>query len=395
MLISSGILDLPQVLARATTKVSLPSSIVEFKSEKEVFLTIWLRLREATNWTEAGHEVAWHQHRISRPNASQTTPALVLNGLTSSDIQVHRGKSDLTISGLDFSFTFDHTRGYLVSWIASLAPLLELDPSTNAAIAPSFWRAPTDNDMPASFPYWQRFGVDTLTSELRSWDIVPPSGANKSVVIKTHTFLAPPVLAWGWDVHTTYTISSTGSLTVAVHLVPQGSFPTHIPRVGLDLRLPRRLKRARWLGLGPGESYPDKRAAQRVGVWGVGDVAVLHTPYEVPQEGGNRMDTRWVALTAPHGEGVRAKASGRDDWSAGHSGEGEGLFSFAAGRYSARALQEARHPCDLVEEEATLLRLDARVAGVGTGACGPGVREDLLVKTEEMRFGFVLERVGV
>ncbi|MCV5153381.1 beta-galactosidase small subunit, partial [Escherichia coli] len=49
------------------------------------------------------------------------------------------------------------------------------------------------------------------------------------------------------------------------------------------------------------------------------------------------------------------------------------------------------HPCDLVEEDATLLRLDAKVAGVGTAACGPGVREDLLVKVEEMKFSFVLE----
>jgi beta-galactosidase len=41
------------------------------------------------------------------------------------------------------------------------------------------------------------------------------------------------------------------------------------------------------------------------------------------------------------------------------------------------------------------LRLDGRVAGVGTAACGPGVREDLLVPVEEMEFGFRLEAVGV
>jgi beta-galactosidase len=48
----------------------------------------------------------------------------------------------------------------------------------------------------------------------------------------------------------------------------------------------------------------------------------------------------------------------------------------------------------LVDGAATVLRLDAKVAGVGTGACGPAVREDLLVKTEEMKFGFVLEAIG-
>lgn len=37
------------------------------------------------------------------------------------------------------------------------------------------------------------------------------------------------------------------------------------------------------------------------------------------------------------------------------------------------------------------MRLDARVVGVGTGACGPRVREDALVKVEPMEFSFVLE----
>jgi beta-galactosidase len=60
-------------------------------------------------------------------------------------------------------------------------------------------------------------------------------------------------------------------------------------------------------------------------------------------------------------------------------------FSFWVGRYRDGVVQAARHPSHLVgqeEEGVTLVRLDGRVAGVGTGAVG------------EMRFGFCLEAVG-
>ena len=85
--------------------------------------------------------------------------------------------------------------------------------------------------------------------------------------------------------------------------------------------------------------------------------------------------------------GLRAIASEKGDWSANTDRE----FSFLATRHSAESIQGANHPCDLVEEDATVVRLDAKIAGLGTAACGPGVREDLLVKVEDIKFGFVLE----
>jgi len=299
-------------------------------------------------------------------------------------------QSTSTVSGQNFHFTFDTARGYLTHWVANGVPLLEADPVTGAAIIPSFWRPPTDNDAPNSLPYWKRFGVDVLTSQLRSIDIKSSADA---VEVTTTTFLAPPVLPWGWNTTTKYIICPAGTLSISVSLSPTGPIPKHVPRAGLNLRIPRSLQTVRWLGLGPGESYPDKRAAQRVGVWSVASIADMQTRYEVPQEGGNRMGTRWVSLsssTRTGAPGIRAVAAGTEEWSEPSNRE----FSFAASAHDAHAVESARHPCDLVDGAATVLRLDAKVAGVGTGACGPAVREDLLVKTEEMKFGFVLEAIG-
>ena len=93
------------------------------------------------------------------------------------------------------------------------------------------------------------------------------------------------------------------------------------------------------------------------------------------------MDTRWVRLEQPNGSGLRV--SRRD----------ENVFNWTGTRLSAETIENAKHPCDLVREEATLLNLSPLVAGVGSATCGPGVREDLKVKVEPITFEFLLEMI--
>jgi len=381
-LLASGTLELPAIAPGSSATIPVPT-VAAITDSKETYLTLSFLSRESTAWADAGHEVAWFQHRLSMPKP--TTPASLSNA--PSQLKCLDSGIYTTIQGNGFSVVFDRARGYITKWVSDGISLLEADPATKAALLPSFWRAPTDNDNPLSVPYWRRFGVDALTSQLRSSTITSHAGY---VSINTVTFISPPVLDWGFVATTKYTVSSAGTLSIAVHLKPTGYIPAHVPRIGLDLRLPEGFETIQWNGLGPGESYPDKRSAQRIGVWTAKSVAELQTPYEVPQENGNRMGTRWVALRSRHGATIRATAGPGEEW----SNNSEGTFNWLASRHSTASLENAKHPCDLAVEQATLLRLDAHVAGVGTAACGPGVREDLLVKVEETRFSFVLERLG-
>lgn len=280
---------------------------------------------------------------------------------------------------------FDRARGCLTRWISNNKSLLDLDPSSKSALSPSFWRAPTDNDIPF-LDDWKNYGLDVLTSQLRSFKL--QSSPNGDVQLTSKLYITPPILAWGYNALVTYVISSNdGSLTVRVDLQPSGPSPKSIPRVGLDIRLDDSLDNASWFGLGPGESYVDKRDAQRIGIYSA-TTAQLHTPYEVPQENGNRMETRWVRMTDHYGAGIQATRLPS-------SGNGEeGLFQWSAGRHSPESLEKANHPRDLVEEKSVLWRLDAESRGVGTGACGPAVMEryDLLCK--ENTFVFRLEALG-
>jgi len=381
-LLESGELLIPEVKARQQAEFSLPQSIFSHTGENETFLTISFRLRAATSWADASHEVAWWQHKLPSPaTAQKPLPSLE----SRHTLQVQDSNTSLQISGSSWTLDFDRARGYLTSWQSAGHTLLQQDPRTSAAIIPSFWRAPTDNDVPISLPYWRRFGLDDMTSQLRSLS-VQSSEETGEVVVKTSTYLSPPVLAWGYNATTTYTAFPNGSLAVKVKLEPTGSYPKTIPRVGLELHLPKALDEATWFGPGPGESYPDSRRSQKVGIWSK-TVAELQTNYEVPQENSNRMDTRWLTISESGGSGISVTG--------GTTSDGTNLFKWAAGRQTAATLEAARHPCDLVEEDATLLRLDAEVAGVGSAACGPGVREEFEVKCRDIEFEFVLRPVGV
>jgi beta-galactosidase len=171
-------------------------------------------------------------------------------------------------------------------------------------------------------------------------------------------------------------------------LQPTGTAPKTVPRVGLNLRANSALQSARWLGLGPGESYPDKKAAQKFGLWNVENIASLQTVYDIPQENGNRADTAWVELVTPNGTGFRAAPLTSTVL---HGGSAS--LNWTASRYSDQTIEAARHPCDLTEEDAVLVRLDDQVAGVGTAACGPGPMEEHLVMVKDITFGMLLEAV--
>lgn len=282
------------------------------------------------------------------------------------------------MSGSDWNIHFDRVRGYITKWSRG-SDLLEVDPFTRAAIYPCFWRAPTDNDKDSAVSVWKDYGVHRMTSQLRSFKVEKSEGGS-GVSIETKTYFAPPVLGWGYDIHTVYHISSKGVLSINLDLKPKGVFPVDVPRVGLNIRLPKSLNQASWFGRGPGESYPDKKHSQAIGIWSSA-VDDLEVPYDVPQGNGNRMETRWVRLVDADGQGIKAS---RLDAS---------TFNWTGGRLSDQTIENAKHPCDLVCEDATLLNLSPRVAGVGSATCGPGVRDDLLVKVKPESYEFVLESI--
>lgn len=377
-LLHSGTLDIPEILPGEKKSLPYPRPLLELSTTGAVWFTVSFRLRQAQLWADAGHEIAWYQEQftMASPPSFMKLPSMI----NCPELRTRTSPTTWTIGDCSFEIRFDRSTGMPQSWISGGQVLLQADPITASAMIPAFWRAPTDNDRPRDDPYWKRFGVNLITSQLRSTAMrrISPH----TVEITSRAFLSPPILDWGFEATTVYLIAANESLSAHVSLMPTGKFPATLPRIGLDVRTTKTLTAVEYQGLGPGESYPDKQAAQKMGIYR-SSVSSLVTPYEVPQENGNRMAASWIRLADAAGRGL--VASRIDD--------GEQRFSWAAGHHAPDTLDKAAHPCDLVEEDAVLLRLDVATAGVGSGACGPGIAPDVQVKCDKVEFGFKVQRV--
>ncbi|CEJ57103.1 hypothetical protein PMG11_05810 [Penicillium brasilianum] len=371
-IIDSGTLRLPFIEAGKTGQLEFSPDLPAI-SEGEIWLTVGFRTTEDKPWAASGHEVAWFQHPLKAISVEpRLPPCLPINFVSSRAVH--------TVSGSDFSLTFSRSTGGLTGWTVKGYQLLDSDTKTGMALVPGFWRPPIDNDMSWALGERRRYSLDDMRVQLRSMEVAHVG--DNCVRITTESWLGPPVLAWGFVATTIYTITGDSHLVVSVHLKPQGSMPADLPRMGLDLRLADTFDNAKWHGLGPGESYADKKRSQKMGIYKA-TMEQLHTPYEVPQEGGNRSDTRWLQLSDNRGWGIKVSRSSVDtDKDTGTT------FQWVASRYSAKQIETAKHPCDLVPGKTVLVRIDAECSGVGTGACGPTTLEKYLVPCEERKFQF-------
>ncbi|CAG8059406.1 unnamed protein product [Penicillium nalgiovense] len=381
--LATGQLELPILPAGQSAEITLPTELFEHNVHP-AYLTITLEQRGKVEWDQGTYVVAWTQHLVSKP--TEEVPASLSTAQDA--ISTNSTKTAVSVSGANWSFEFDRIRGHLRKWTYNSTSILEPHSDTGLAMVPGFWRPPTDNDVPSAAPYSKRFGVNNLTNQFRSFNM--SSMDNGSVCIESETFLSPPVLSWGWKCLARYTIKPNGSLSVTISLQPTGAAPTTVPRVGIDIRANSGLQSTRWLGLGPGESYPDKKISQKYGLWNVDNIASLQTVYDIPQENGNRTDTAWVELFTPNGTGFRASPQERTVVNGGTAS-----LNWKASQYSDQTIESAQHPCDLVKDDAVFLRLDDQVAGVGTAACGPGPMDEHLVKVQDITFGMLLEPVSL
>ncbi|XWW96505.1 hypothetical protein V2A60_004480 [Cordyceps javanica] len=403
LLVTSSI-TVPQVAAGTTGAVELPSTMFDQISDAELLLTASLTLSESTVWADSGHEVAFFQHPISpaKLHLAREIPATLLRP------KIERTSHSLTITTAKSTFDFSRVRGLLKSWRSGSVSVLAESAPYKGAMTPGFWRAPTDNDIRAAAPHWKSHGVDKISTQLRRLDLDEGDGTGV-LTLATQTFIGPVSLGWGWNATTVYQIKSDGSaFSVFISLdAPIGAAPTHLPRMGFDVSVPLDLHHVEWCGRGPGESYPDKKDSQRIGIWNADSIDQLQTVYDVPQENGNRTDTRWLQLRAgDNATALRVRRTGGPFPFGPDGGDSvipaaqeearrqqphDRLFNFTATRHAAATLEAAGHPHELTEEDFILLRLDAAVAAVGTAACGPGPREEFLVRPTKAGYGFLFE----
>ncbi|MFD7426099.1 glycoside hydrolase family 2 TIM barrel-domain containing protein [Streptomyces sp. NPDC059818] len=337
-LVAEGELAVPPVPAGESVFAPWPPELrtaARSAGTGERWLTVRAVLGKDLPWAPAGHEVAWCQERMPASGAGSA----------------HRptGFAPASAGGGSITLgpgTFDPDTGRLVRLGAHdmTGPRLDL------------WRAPTDNDLRgwggSVAERWRAAGLDRL--EHKVLGVAPGDGG---LTVRTRVSAAGTDAAMEADYHYRVPADAPGRLWLTLEVRPVADWPFPLPRLGVRAALPAAFDTVTWFGAGPGEAYPDTRAAARVGRF-ASTVAAWQTPYLFPQENGHRADVRWAELTGAGG-GLRLL--------------GAPHFGLTARPWTSEDLDAARHPTDLAPRGALYVNADLAQHGVGSASCGPGV----------------------
>jgi beta-galactosidase len=350
-------LDLAPTEIRAVT---IPLPTVTPQPGVEYWLDLSFRLAKDAQWAKKGYEVAWEQFKL---DLGEEAPELDVEAMP--PLALDEGEDQVTVSGDGFSVRFDVAGGTISSWVSDGTELIRSGPR------PNFWRPPTDNDRGNDFPKrcapwraasknWQvrSMSVDRLHRaevEVRFEGALPDVDSTNEVV---------------------YTVLGNGDIVVNHAFTPGEKDLPELPRFGMQLEIPGGFETMTWYGRGPHESYWDRKAGARVGVWS-GSVDEQFVDYSEPQENGNKTDVRWVSLTNEEGTGLLVV--------------GEPLIGFSVHHYTTEDLETAKHSYQMEYRQDITFNIDMEQTGVGGDTSwGARTHDEYTLWPEPMSYSFRL-----
>ena len=368
-IISSGTIAAAAAPLQSVT-VNIPASELlksPLAAGYDYFLSVNAKLKSDTNWAKKGHVIATEQFELNNLKIAATAPAI-----SGDKLSVGLQANALCIKGKNFSVNIDKATAGLSNYKVGEQELIGSTPS----LLINAFRAPLANDQ-WIMNTWLQSGLRQLEHSASPLQVEElPSGAVRvrSMVRSQGThkerldhyvsgdgqLVETGELAEGdfhFNTQLIYTILPDGSINIQSKIVSNNS-GLILPKLGFALQLPKQYNRTTWYGRGEGENYPDRKASAPMGIF-ERSVNAMVEKYPKPMEMGNRMDTRWVALTNESGAGLLVAAAAGDE------------FNFSALPFSADTILRASHPQDLTPSDSTHLSIDALTLGLGGASCGP------------------------
>ncbi|MFI6944781.1 glycoside hydrolase family 2 TIM barrel-domain containing protein [Streptomyces sp. NPDC050422] len=378
----------PAAVRSLGTPEELSAALAAAEAEGgELTRTLQIVLARATPWAEAGHVCHTAQEVLTPAAGTRREPSAPAAGPALAD---RPAVGELRAGPARFA--------------AGSGLLTRLGDLAVTELGVELWRAPTDNDNghgaldysetdprtslgagagrrgPSSADRWAAAGLHRLVRLTRGLRTGPGGG----LLVASRT--APAAEPFGVAATLLWESVGDGEVRCSVDLTPEGPWRTTWPRAAVHFFLPYAPQAPDgpdpssadwtldWHGYGPGESYPDMRAAVRLGRWSspVDSLAVAR-PH--PQESGHRSGVRSFRLHRPGGPGLALRVR-------------EGELGVTVLRHSAQEIGEARHPDVLPVSRGLHVYLDLGQHGTGSRACGPDVRPEYALRPTPLRAVF-------
>ncbi len=320
------------------------------KNDGEYVLTASAVLAQDTIWAEKGHEISFAQEIVKTP--------VIKAKATTQKVEIAYGSFSIGVHGENFSMLFDTRESGVSSLVYNGTEYITRAPKI------SFYRAHTDNDTGAGYPYENaQWLIAGKRAKLIGHDI---KGNDDSLEV-TFTFLSPTVPSFEYKV--TYTAYFDGRLGIRADY-PGVKGMSDMPVFAIDFKMKKQYDKFTFYGMGPDENYIDRNNGARLGVY-TSNAQDNFTKYLNPQECGNRTDVRYVNVYEENGRGLNFTAA-------------DTPFEMSVLPYSAYELDNALHREELPKPTYTWVRIAAKQMGVGgDDSWGAPVHQEYKISAEQ------------
>ncbi|MEE1142270.1 MAG: glycoside hydrolase family 2 TIM barrel-domain containing protein [Bacteroidales bacterium] len=327
--IYKGTTKLPALKPNTIAKIKLPYNL-ELKQEKESFINLQLRLKEANHWAEKDYAMAQWQFAINEienrlKEVKESKEAFL----------VQEDNNQLTLENKGFKISFDKQNGEILYWKYDGFEVIS-DRKGSPHYNNNRW---IEND---------KHG-DSISGELASTCEIKLNKEKTKAEIKITTKgeKCPYTIE--------YTVYSNNIVDMKVTMNP---IVEGLRRLGLGMIFSKDFEEIDYYAKGPWENYNDRQEASFVGRYST-TVSDMLTPYAHPQSCGNRQEMREIFLYKKGStKGLKIEANQPIAFSMLHFDDKD--FN-----------KEKLHPWELNPREEVYAHFDFVQRGLGNGSCGP------------------------
>lgn len=356
-ILASGVLSGDGIAPGQSKTWTLPETAI-LKGAGVYTFTVRACLNRDTIWAEEGHQVGFAQiAKQIRADRRDTQPAS-----SKEKIEVRQTERELTVQVKNRQIVIDRILGCVSGLYENGRNIL------TSPIVPTIWRAPTDNDR-----YVQREWQKALyhLASVRCYDCHLAEQTDGWVRIESRLSLGAPSLLPIMHLDAVYTVFADGSLSLSYEADIRSGQPT-LPRFGVQFELTEGFEQMKYYGLGPTESYADKRLASYEGLFRC-SVSDHFEHYVRPQENMAHADTLWMRVSNEQGTTLWALSE-------------KERFSFNCSHFTPHDLTSTAHDFELVPRKSTVVNIDLAQAGIGSNSCGPALAPRYRLDAEQYHF---------
>ena len=359
---------------QASKEFTVPVGNLKPQAGTEYFVNFNVTTVEKEPLIPIGHEIACDQFRlpIESPKKAFKTSGPKLTVSTNGD--------NLSASSSKVNFVFNRKTGIVTSYKVDGTEYF----SEGFGIQPNFWRAPIDNDcgslMPMRYSQWKIASM-YLSHKYPNGSHYPGLYAPEIEVHEdcaevSYRYVMPTTPAS--ECRLTYRVFGDGSIQTTLTYDPVKELGD-MPEFGVMFKLDADYDHVTWYGMGPEETYVDRCAGAKLGVY-KNKVEDNMAKYLVPQECGNKVGVRWATVTNRKGRGMM------------FSGD---KMEFSALPYTPHELENAMHPYELPQVHYTVVRVAKQQMGVGgDDSWGAQTQPEYLISVDQkLEFTFTFRGI--